>query len=231
VFADNAGDYYAVRCARGASRGVIGFLRGEPKQPVEYVSLDAMLKTLAACFANGAFFVKRKDFEIDDEKHRRVARRLNPGLSAWDEEEEDPEEAKRARRWELATRAHRTLLREKKPLQALGLYEKAMDLGEYHQSFYVNALYALTTANAKRRLAPKRIRRTLERILSRKRLHPDTFLNAAFAWIALGDKDRCIEFLRKAKSRGVDLRKYLRDKELRPLADDKRFLALQRALS
>lgn len=231
VFANDAGDYYAVPCGREASQGVIGFIRGEPEQEVEYVSLDAMLRTIVECFAKGAFFVKGKGFEIDDEKHSRIAKRLNPGLAVWEEQELELARAEMDARGEkLALDAHRLLVK-KKPSEALALYEEAMDLREHHQSFYVNALYALTAANAKRRLDPMRMRRMLDKVLSRRRLHPDTFLNAAFAWIALGDAEKCIECLRKAKSRGVDLREHLRDEALAPLAGDKRFLALGRARS
>ena len=60
VFANNAGDYYVVSCGAGPRR-VVGFLRGEPEQLVEYASLRAMFATIAECFAKGAFFVKKRE--------------------------------------------------------------------------------------------------------------------------------------------------------------------------
>jgi hypothetical protein len=228
VLADNAGDYYVVGCGRGASRGVRNFLRGEPEHDVEYTSISAMLETFAECFAKGAFFVRRGALDVDDDAHARIARRLNPGLAAM-HEEKDHEAEQSARGRELADRAQRLLLRDKKPLAALAAYEKAMGVRDFDPSFYVNALYALNLANAKRRLDRARVRRVLERVLSRRNLHPDTFWNAACTWIALGETDACIGALREAKRRGVDMRKCLADTEFAPLAGDPRFIALKRA--
>jgi len=52
-------------------------------------------------------------------------------------------------------------------------------------------------------------------------------VNAAFAYMELGEPDHCIECLRQAANRGVELKKYLRDPSLVPLAGDKRFIALK----
>lgn len=62
----------------------VGFLHGEPEQVVEYESLEAMIKTLEACFAEGAFFLDdRGVLDMDDEHHREIAHRFNPGIEEW----------------------------------------------------------------------------------------------------------------------------------------------------
>jgi cell wall assembly regulator SMI1 len=86
VFADGAGDFYIVPCesTRKDSAGVIGFIHGEPDQPVEYESLTTMLQTIAACYAQGAFFVDDDGcLEIDDDAHHRIANRFNPEIPEW----------------------------------------------------------------------------------------------------------------------------------------------------
>ena len=103
-----------------------------------------------------------------------------------------------------------------------------MDLGDQGPSFYVNALFALNSANAKKKLDPSRMRRMVERILARKRLHADTYWNAACSWIALGEVEECFACLRQAKKRGADMKKVLADSDFVPLAKDARFLALKR---
>lgn len=87
VFMDGAGDFYLAVCERDrrkATTEIIGFLHGEPEQIVEYECLDAMTKVLDACYAEGAFFVDENDtLEMDDDLHREIANRFNPGLEEW----------------------------------------------------------------------------------------------------------------------------------------------------
>ena len=85
VFADGGGDFYVVPCTRQEinTAEVIGFIHGEPEQVVEYESLAAMIQTLAASYAEGAFLLDDDYLEIDDEKHRQIAHRFNPGVSEW----------------------------------------------------------------------------------------------------------------------------------------------------
>lgn len=111
VFADGAGGYLVVSCDPADGPGVVGFETGEPESEVEYVSLAAMFETLATCFAEGAFFVdSKKGFEIDDDKHRRVAIRLNPSLDFWTQEEGAAAERRRQEEAaELAKEAARLL--------------------------------------------------------------------------------------------------------------------------
>jgi len=85
-FEDGAGDFYIVPCRRKLTdtAPVIGFIHGEPDQEVEYLSVTTMIETLAACYAQGAFFVSPDgSLEMDDDAHQRIARQHNPGVTAW----------------------------------------------------------------------------------------------------------------------------------------------------
>jgi hypothetical protein len=149
----------------------------------------------------------------EDDRSKKAPKRGAPAAEDWEE---------------LTSEAWR-LLQGKKPHEALALYEKGLDAHEFDPSFYVNALFALNLAHEKRPLAPAHVRRVLERVMSRRRLHADTFWNAACTCVALGDVDRAIEHLRTAKRRGVNMKKCLADKAFKPLAGDARFIALRRA--
>lgn len=86
VFMDGAGNHYLSCCRKqnSARAEIVGFLHGEPEQVVEYESLEAMIKTLEACFAEGAFFLDdRGVLDMDDEHHREIAHRFNPGIEEW----------------------------------------------------------------------------------------------------------------------------------------------------
>jgi len=86
IFADGAGDFYLVICDQNKleTTNVVGFIHGEPEQSVEYESLSAMIQTIEAGFAEGAFFLDDDNsLEIDDEKFRNIAQRFNPGVQEW----------------------------------------------------------------------------------------------------------------------------------------------------
>ena len=226
-FANGAGDYYAVSCDT-RSRGVIGFLRGEPDQPVEYTSVPAMFATLAACFTRGAFFVKKGVFSIDDEKHRRIAIELNPGVVSWAEEEaEEAEVARQAVADKMALAASRLCQKKQRPLDALALFEKVVEVPDQQQFVYVNALFAIILAvEKKHRVAPARIQRMLDVCLAQKDLHGDGYLNAAFCFMALGEKEKALTSLEKARRKGVKLKLQLAEPAFAPLSSEKRFIAL-----
>jgi cell wall assembly regulator SMI1 len=227
LFANGAGDYYAVPCAP-TSPGVIGFLRGEPDQPVEYASVTSMFATLAECFATGAFFVRKGDFGIDDDKHRRVAIKLNPRLALWEAEAaEEAEAARHAEALKVATQASNLLLKKQKPLQALSMFEKVVDVPDHPQWVYVNALSAVILAFEKGPVEPARIRHMLKVCLAQEGLHPDIHVNAGFCWMALGEKDKCIASLQMAKRKGAEnMKVHLAEPVFAPLATDRRFMAL-----
>jgi hypothetical protein len=90
---------------------------------------------------------------------------------------------------------------------------------------YVNAVAAVYSAKDD----PSRVRRLLAICLPMARGAPMVLFNASFAYAGIGDADACIEVLRKAKKRGVNLRKALSDPSLAGLVDDKRFVALRKA--
>jgi hypothetical protein len=86
VFADGAGDFYIIPCTQEKVEDapIIGFLHGEPEQDIEYESLAAMIATMEACYAEGAYFVNEDGYlDIDDERHRQIAHRFNPGVAEW----------------------------------------------------------------------------------------------------------------------------------------------------
>jgi hypothetical protein len=88
IFLDGAGDFYLVPCrkTRRETTGVIGFLHGEPEQPVEYTSLPSMIKTLADAYDTGAIVVDADGaLEFDEDGYRRIAEQLNPGIDVWRE--------------------------------------------------------------------------------------------------------------------------------------------------
>ena len=88
ILADGAGDFYLVPCAAQpvASVPVIGFIHGEPEQPIEYLSMTSMMETVARAYAERAYFVDADGtLEIDDAKLRAIAMQTNPGISLWEE--------------------------------------------------------------------------------------------------------------------------------------------------
>jgi len=86
LFEDGAGDFYIVPCKKKQqdSAPLIGFIHGEPEQPVEYLSVISMMETVAECYDKRAFFVNAQgDLDIDDDAHALIARRHNPGVAEW----------------------------------------------------------------------------------------------------------------------------------------------------
>ncbi len=229
VFADGGGDFYAVACGGTHAGAVIGFMSGEPEQEIEYRSLAKMLATLEECLARGAFHVKRGVFGIDDDEHRVIAQKHNPRLPFWSKAEREAEEGeKMTSAIALATEATKRM-HEGQVFAALGMLEKALVVPDLPRWAYVNGLYAVQSSNNGRPVDAQRVRKMIAVCLSHARSEPNTFLNAACAYLELGEKDACIDGLRKAKSRGVDLRKFLSDPGFALLAEDRRFLALRKA--
>jgi len=83
---DGAGDSFVVPCKKTAldRAPAIGFIHGEPDQPVEYLDVTTMFETFADCFAQGAFFLDEDGaLDFDEDAQRRIARQHNPGVTAW----------------------------------------------------------------------------------------------------------------------------------------------------
>jgi hypothetical protein len=230
VFADGGGDFYAVACGGADAGAVIGFVSGEPEQEIEYLSLVAMLATLDECFARGAFYVKRGDFGIDDDKHRMIAKKHNPGLDFWSRaEKEAAERESRAAAIALATEATKRMQKRQQVFAALSMFEKALESPDMPSWAYVNAMYTVLSSNNGHPVDARRVRKMIAVCLPRARNEPEIFLNAAFAYLEIGEADACFDALRKARSRGVPLRKHLSEPIFAPFATDKRFLALGKA--
>ena len=88
VFANGAGDYKILDCTRadGKSAPVIGFLKDHPEVWDEYVTLSAMMETLARGFEKGAIVVgKEGQLSINGGAFATIARDLNPGVEYWRE--------------------------------------------------------------------------------------------------------------------------------------------------
>ncbi|HEY6556222.1 MAG TPA: SMI1/KNR4 family protein [Polyangiaceae bacterium] len=86
LFEDGAGGFYIVPCKKKPTdrAPVIGFIHGEPEQPVEYLDVTTMIETFADSFAQGAVFVNDEgNLDIDDDAHAEIARRHNPGVAVW----------------------------------------------------------------------------------------------------------------------------------------------------
>lgn len=84
--ADGAGDFYiAAGDASTTGRStVVGFIHGEPDQPVEYESITAMMQTFSDAYAKKAVFADADGcLDYDDEGFRLIAQRFNPNLSLW----------------------------------------------------------------------------------------------------------------------------------------------------
>jgi hypothetical protein len=152
-------------------------------------------------------------------------------VSSWTE---DAEEEKEARRWQAAEadakRAWK-LLGAKKHRAAFDILEPLV-LGNDDMDgwVYVNALYAYTDmpSAARRGIDARRVRELIEACVPHARGTPDVYLNAAFACVAIGDRDHAIRYLQQAKKRGSKIKKHLADRGFDPIRDDRRFLALQR---
>ena len=51
---------------------------------VEYVSLEAMLRTIATAYQAGVIFMgEDNDIDYEEKAYARIARRFNPGIKAW----------------------------------------------------------------------------------------------------------------------------------------------------
>ncbi len=88
LFEDGAGDFYIVPCKKKPLERapVIGFIHGEPEQPIEYLDVTTMIETLADCYAQGAFFVNDAGIlDVDDDAQERIARQHNPGVDVWED--------------------------------------------------------------------------------------------------------------------------------------------------
>jgi cell wall assembly regulator SMI1 len=81
ILTSGGGDYYGVDHAQQGH--VIHHIRDYPNHPVQYLSITAMMQTVAECYESGAYsFDDRGFFEVNADVERMIAR-LNPSLDYW----------------------------------------------------------------------------------------------------------------------------------------------------
>lgn len=82
VFGSGGGDFYAVICDNSSVDfgAVVGFLRGEPDQIVEFASVDTMVATISNAYSEGAFILINGQLKADFPAMRAIARRVQPGF-------------------------------------------------------------------------------------------------------------------------------------------------------
>ncbi|MBB2974948.1 hypothetical protein FHX49_000489 [Microbacterium endophyticum] len=86
VFANGGGDFYFVDLKAAQSRAVRHFCIDELEYPPEFLSLSAMIQTLAECFERGVFFVDPNGYlEMDDQAFIELAAEMNPDVAYWRE--------------------------------------------------------------------------------------------------------------------------------------------------
>lgn len=82
IFGDAQGDYYAVICNpdSGDFGRVLGVIKGETRQIVEFSGLDVMLATIEASYAEGVFSIVDGTLDADYARMDEIANRLQPGF-------------------------------------------------------------------------------------------------------------------------------------------------------
>lgn len=88
VFADGGGDFYAIVCAPGAEpiESVVHFRIDQPEHPIEYRSLNAMLRTVATAYEEHVYFIADMGLDMDDNAFMALAARLNGDVPWWQDD-------------------------------------------------------------------------------------------------------------------------------------------------
>lgn len=82
LFANGGGDFYVVDHQSGQ---ILSFMNDLPDAAPIYASVTAMLKTAAACYRQGAYFVGGDGLlDVNEEAEKQLARRHNPGIAYWE---------------------------------------------------------------------------------------------------------------------------------------------------
>lgn len=84
IFADGGGDFYVIDL-RDAAASIRGFRIDESEHPVEFETLDDMLRTIATAFDEGIYFLDRENgyLDADDLAFAELAARLNSRVPYW----------------------------------------------------------------------------------------------------------------------------------------------------
>jgi cell wall assembly regulator SMI1 len=86
VFANGGGDFYVLDLGSSATGAVRHFRIDESEHPIEFNSLEGLLRTLATAFEQAVFFVDENGYlEMDDLAFGDLAAELNPDVSWWRE--------------------------------------------------------------------------------------------------------------------------------------------------
>lgn len=84
IFGNGGGDFYVCDMSSPPAHPVRHFRIEEAEHPVEFGSLEAMMKTLAEAFQRGVFFVDSNSYlEMDDLAFGELAAELNPEIDWW----------------------------------------------------------------------------------------------------------------------------------------------------
>lgn len=84
VFANGGGDFYVVDFTLGADGPIRHFEVYAHEQPVEFLSLESMLRTVVAGFEREVFFVNRRGYlEMDYREFESLCAKLNPEVAWW----------------------------------------------------------------------------------------------------------------------------------------------------
>ncbi len=82
VFANGGGDFYVIDVHAGMA--IRHFWIDESEHPIEFSSLNAMVKTLAEAYDLGVFYVDPDGYlEMDDDRFAQVAAEMNPDIPWW----------------------------------------------------------------------------------------------------------------------------------------------------
>ena len=84
IFANGGGDFYVLDLGSSTPGAVRHFRIDESEHPVEFDSLEALLRTVGEAFERAVFFVDPNGYlEMDDLAFGDLAAELNPDVSWW----------------------------------------------------------------------------------------------------------------------------------------------------
>lgn len=84
-FANGGGDFYATDSnSDELCPKVLGFLLGEEEQSYEYQSVTSMMKTIAECYAKGAYYLASDGtIGVNDDLEKPIGKMHNPNIEYW----------------------------------------------------------------------------------------------------------------------------------------------------
>lgn len=86
VFANGGGDFYVLSLFESKPDMIRRFRIDEIEHPIEFESISSMVATLAAGFERGVFYIDQNGyFEMDDLVFAKMAAKMNPGITWWND--------------------------------------------------------------------------------------------------------------------------------------------------